>query len=133
MGKRSEPYIIPLAFGPSDATTTDHSAGFVASCTGEVVASKVMLDGGFNANTTNYCKFLLYDGGAIGTGTAVIASRGGKSTDYTALQWYNILTEGATPHKLDKGDACYLKYDETGTVSPGTISASVWFVPGLQD
>ena len=107
---------------------------FRAPQTGEVVQLAVGRNGlgATTIDTTNYFKLIAYDGGAKGTGTAVIASRGGKSTSWTAQQAYNILTEGASPYKLDKGDYLTLKHDETGTVvtTPFVLGS---FIIGLQD
>lgn len=91
---------------------------FQAPYTGEITYLSVGRCGlgATTIDTTNYFKLIVYDGGASGTGTAVIASRGGKSTSWTAQQAYNILTTGSTKHKLDKGDWVTIKHDETGAV-----------------
>src|SRR5574341_310444 len=91
---------------------------FQAPYTGEVTYLSVGRNGlGATAiDTTNYFKIIVYDAGAGGTGTAVIASRGGKSTSWTANLAYNIVTTGSTKVKLDKGDWVTVKHDETGAV-----------------
>lgn len=108
-----------------------------APVTGEIVDLRVgreqLTDSPTTVNSTNYFKLIAYDGGAAGTGTAVIASRGGKSTSWTALQLYALITEGGTHHKLDKGDSVNLKFDETGTIALGAYFVIGTFAPGITD
>lgn len=108
-----------------------------APVTGEIVDLRVGREQNTAApttvNTTDYFKLIVYDAGSSGTGTAVIGSRGGKSTSWTALQLYSLITEGATAHKLDKNDSVNLKFDETGTIAAGAYFVIGTFVPGIVD
>lgn len=108
-----------------------------APVTGEIVDLRVgrqkLTDTPTTINTTDYFKLIVYDAGSSGTGTAVIGSRGGKSTSWTALQLYALITEGGTAHKLDKGDSVNLKFDESGTVALGSYFVVGTFAPGIVD
>ena len=108
-----------------------------APTTGEIVDLRVGREQNTSApttvDTTNYFKLIVYDAGSSGTATAVIASRGGKSTSWTALQLYALITEGSTAHKLDKGDSVNIKFDESGTIATGAYFVIGTFVPGIVD
>lgn len=124
---------IPVSIHFNDPGAADIVNGFEAPFTGEVVAVKAALSDVVTGNTTNYVTLIVQDGGQVGTSTATIASRGGKSISWTANQGYDLLTEGATPHAIAKGDWVNVSYAETGTVAPGEVSVSVWLSPGTQD
>lgn len=104
--------------------------GFVAPITCTVVAVYMMVQTTLAGNTTNYLTITVQDGGATGTGTASIASRGGKSTAWTAVTKYTALALTGTPVKLDGGDAVTVKYDEEGTVAVGDWMVEICVVPG---
>jgi len=106
---------------------------FVAPFTCEIVAIYASVQTVLAGTTTDYFTISVKDGGATGTGTTAIASRGGKSTNWTALKKYTLLATTATPYQIDKGDGVNVVYAEGGTVAVGHIMVSFSVVPGTAD
>jgi hypothetical protein len=133
---------LTIAFHTELSDTGTYSA-FTAPCTCELVA--VYIAGStspadINA-TTDYVAVEILDGGALGTGTALIASRGPLTTtsataaamyglNWTALTKYTILAETSAPYQLDGGDKVNVRYTETGTIALGHLAVTFHVVPG---
>ena len=69
------------------------------------------------------------DAGADGTGTTLIASRGGASVAWAADGVYEFTMGSSDPYPIDADDWVALKWDETGTVA-ATGTLSVVLAPG---
>ena len=116
-----------------DPGADDRVPLFRASCTCEIVGIYVVMSNGVTATTSVFITAQIEDGGSAGSGTTAIASRGSKTTGFTAETIYEYLTASDTPHQLDKGDWVFLDYDESGTCAPGVITSNFEIVRGTID
>ncbi len=95
----------------------------------DVVEVSVGLKSGFTATTANYLTLTIRDGGAAGTGTTVVASRGGKSVAWLTDGVYDLTMASGDPYPIDGSDWLVLLWDEEGTVAAaGTVT--VVLAPG---
>jgi|TARA_Y100000310_G_scaffold336187_1_gene420073 hypothetical protein len=97
-----------------DQAGDDTVPGFEMPVDGDIIAVSVMLEGGFTADGSNYMTITIQDGGADGSGTDSIASRGGASVAWAADTVYDF-TMTTDPYPIDEGDWITIKYDETST------------------
>lgn len=83
------------------------------------------------ADGSNYIQVTLMNGGAAGTGTDAISdTAGGASVAWTANVAKELtITEGSG--KLAAGEWLVAKYEEAGTIDPGTLSLVIEYVEGI--
>jgi hypothetical protein len=81
---------------------------------------------------TNFIKITLQDGGADGTGTTAIGAELTNLATGSNGAWTAATPKDFTVAEvlLDEGDRLMLKYDEGGTVAPGSVTVSGWLVIG---
>lgn len=131
---------MPENFIPFSITVTDpgadsrHTIFEVPPGLGQVqvVAAIAECSATVAEHDTNFVKLTLQDGGADGTGTAAVGAEltnlaTGSNGAWTAADPKDF---GVSEALLDEGDRLMLKYDEGGTVAPGDIRVSGWFVVG---
>ena len=90
----------------------------------DLVEASIALHAGFSADGSNHIVLSILDAGADGTGTDVMASRGGASVAWAADGVYDFTMASGVPYGIDADDWIALKWDETGTVAMvGTLTA----------
>ena len=95
----------------------------------EITEASITLHSGFSADGSNHITLTVEDAGADGTGTTLIASRGGASVAWAADGVYEFTMGSSDPYPIDADDWVALKWDETGTVA-ATGTLSVVLAPG---
>lgn len=124
---RLAPQIIKVG---SAITANGTIPAFVAPVTSEIVAVYARVQTALAGNTTNYMSIAVQNGGTTGTGTAAVVSRGGKSTQWEALQKYTLLAETSNPKRVARGACINIAYTEAGTVAVGDWEVVFHVVPG---
>lgn len=95
-----------------------------------VAAARAYLTAAISSDALNHVAVSLLNGGADGSGTDVVgAAVGGASTAWVAGTPKEI-TIDADECRLAEGDRLMVKYDENGTVAPGTLVVQVDLVTG---
>jgi hypothetical protein len=97
----------------------------------DLVEASITLHAGTSADGSNFVVLTIQDAGTDGTGTSVMASRGGASVAWAADGVYDLTLAGGVPYPITGGDWVALDWAETGTwAMVGTLTAH--FAPGQQ-
>ena len=118
--------VIPDSAGDGNFTLLRVPAGRQYTIEDCYVASQIDVA----ASTANYAQVNLLNGGVAGTGTTVLSGTAGGTAGW-ALNVAKQALPIAGSAKLTAGQFLVAKYDEEGTVAPGSMTIIVDYVDGI--